>query len=61
MEVPGEFQKIRFFFYDDGLVAVLEQMPRPFVASVEGARVPVRSDRMLRAKGQVPVRTSRWK
>jgi hypothetical protein len=31
VEVADEFQKIGFFFYDDGLVPILKEMPRPLV------------------------------
>ena len=40
VEVADEFQKIGFFFYDDGLVPILKEMPRALVAPVEGPRVP---------------------
>jgi hypothetical protein len=39
MDVPYEFQQIRFFFHEDGLVPVLEKVAGPFVAPIEGPRV----------------------
>jgi hypothetical protein len=39
MEVADEFQKVRLFLDHDGLVAVLEEVPDPFVTAIESAGV----------------------
>jgi hypothetical protein len=61
MEVADELQEVGLLLHHDGLVAILEEVPAPLVAPVEG--VPqggMRRLRMLRASGRVPVRTRRW-
>jgi hypothetical protein len=40
MNIPDKLKKIRAFFADDGLVAVLEEVTHPAVAMVEGDRIP---------------------
>jgi hypothetical protein len=39
MDVPYEFQQIRFFFHEGGLVPVLDEMTGPLVATIEGPGV----------------------
>ena len=40
MDVTNQFQKMRIFFADDGLVTVLEEMAYPVIFSVEIDGVP---------------------
>jgi len=40
MDIPDQLQEVRIFFADDGFVAVLEEVPCPFVSLVEGNGVP---------------------
>ena len=61
VEVADQFQAIRLRLHHDGLVPVLEEMPHALVAAVEGVpQSGMRRLRILRGKGQVPVRTRRW-
>ena len=61
VEVADQFQEVGIFFHHDRLVPVLQEVTDPLVAPVEGPPPRgVRSERMLRGRGRLPVRTRRW-
>jgi len=61
VEIADQFEEVGLLLHHDGLVPILEEGAHPMVAAVEGApQGGMSSDRMLRARGRVPVRTRRW-
>jgi hypothetical protein len=52
VEVADEFQQVGLFLHHDGFIAVLESMPDPLVAAVEGPSVP--RQKGAHAAGQGP-------
>jgi hypothetical protein len=61
VEVAHACQEGGVCLHDDQRVPVLEEVADPFVAAVEAPpHRGVRSERMLRGNGRVPVRTRRW-
>jgi hypothetical protein len=61
VEVADQLEQIGRFLHHEGRIPVLEEVTHSVVAAIEGPpHGGVSNDRMLRARGRLPVRTRGW-